>query len=118
MNKRYFWSGFSIGIMIFIVLSTIVFKSLVIQPDVSLKQIQVQDLKGENTSLTSYKGKPLVVNYWATWCAPCIKEFPAFSNANEELEAKVTFVMISDESTEKITKFSNSKPEIIPAKLI
>ena len=34
------------------------------------------DLKGEAVALSRYAGRPLVVNFWATWCAPCIKEMP------------------------------------------
>lgn len=76
------------------------------QPDVSLNQIEVQNLSGEKTELTKYIGKPLVVNFWATWCAPCIKEFPHFNEVKQQLGDDVNFMMISDESTEKLNKFS------------
>ena len=35
-----------------------------------------RDPEGQDTSLAEFKGKPLLVNLWATWCAPCVKELP------------------------------------------
>lgn len=66
------------------------------------------NVNGQKTKLTSFSGKPLVVNYWATWCAPCIKEFPYFNEVKQQLGEDVNFIMISDESLEKVNTFSSS----------
>jgi len=110
MNKKTFWKGFICGGVAFILIATIGYFKFVKSPDISLNQLELQDLKGNDVELTTYNGKPLVVNYWATWCAPCLTEFPYFEDVKKRFGNDINFVMISDQSTEKITTFSNSKP--------
>ena len=40
-----------------------------------------QDAGGKNVTLGTFKGRPLLVNLWATWCAPCVKELPTLDRA-------------------------------------
>lgn len=44
----------------------------------------LQDLNGNKVSLASFKGRPLVVDFWATWCAPCKVEIPWFEKLHDE----------------------------------
>lgn len=109
MNKSAFWKGFGLGAIIVISLVVVAYFKFVVQPDLTLEQIEVQNLQQENIALTNYIGKPTVVNYWATWCAPCLAELPYFEEVKQQFGADINFVMISDESFEKIIPFVKSK---------
>lgn len=45
--------------------------------------------------LASYRGRPLVVNLWATWCAPCVEEMPHFQTVSAELAGEVAFLGVN-----------------------
>lgn len=68
------------------------------------------DLNNNEVDLTQYKGKRIVLNYWATWCGPCIKEMPGLKKAEELLENhNYTFLLVSDETISKISEFKMNK---------
>ena len=46
------------------------------------------DLNGESHDLARYQGQLLLVNFWATWCAPCLKEIPRLQKAYERFQAQ------------------------------
>lgn len=69
---------------------------------------RVTGLDGTPTSLTAYRGRILVVNYWATWCAPCREEIPMFLRLQREYGAKnVQFVGIAVDQVDKVREFAN-----------
>ena len=64
------------------------------------------DLNQNKVNLTSFEGKKIVINYWATWCGPCIKEMPELKRAEEILQNyNYTFLLVSDETISKINTF-------------
>jgi len=60
-------------------------------PDFTLSSLQ--DGRG-SVSLASYKGTPVLVNFWATWCTPCTQEMPMLEAAHKKWGSKVQFVGI------------------------
>ena len=52
---------------------------------------------GGPASLSSFRGKPLLVNLWATWCAPCVAEMPALDRLSARLDGRVQVVVISQD---------------------
>ncbi len=62
------------------------------------------DLEGASVPLSSYAGRPLIVNFWATWCAPCVKEMPDL----DELSRKypdMHFVGIAIDTQANVERF-------------
>ena len=52
-------------------------------------------LAGKNIALSDFAGKPIVLNFWASWCAPCRMEMPYFDNLFKALKEDVHFVMVN-----------------------
>ncbi len=68
---------------------------------------QLPDLKGVSTSLNRWRGSILVVNFWATWCAPCKEEMPAFMAMQREFADRgVQFVGIAADQPDKVKQFA------------
>lgn len=55
----------------------------------------VENANGEEVKLSDYVGKPIVLNFWASWCSPCKSEMPEFNEAWEELDGEVQFLMVN-----------------------
>jgi len=55
----------------------------------------VYDKEGNEVKLSDYIGKPIVMNFWASWCTPCQIEMPEFDKVYQELGEEVEFLMIN-----------------------
>ena len=72
-------------------------------------------LNGQPFRLSDQKGKVVFLNFWATWCSPCLKEMPDMQELQKELGSKILVLAVGmGEEAERIEKFqknisSNSK---------
>ncbi|MGE0859057.1 MAG: TlpA family protein disulfide reductase [Gammaproteobacteria bacterium] len=65
-----------------------------------------KDLEGRDQPLAQWRGKHVVLNFWATWCPPCLKEIPAFIDLQRTLEARgLTFVGVALDEVAPVQAF-------------
>jgi thiol-disulfide isomerase/thioredoxin len=73
----------------------------------ALLALSLPDLDGTPQSLTQWRGKVMVVNFWATWCGPCREEMPEFVRAQREFGPKgLQFVGIAVDQHDKVAQFA------------
>ncbi len=77
---------------------------------ITATDFNVLNQNGERISLKDNFGKPIVVNFWATWCGPCKSEMPAFNSLYKEYKDDVTFMMVNltdgrRDTIEKVDEF-------------
>lgn len=120
MNKAYI-KGFAVGVVSLAALVWAIgfylpekFKPQVNTPAESLEKFEKEgvpdigpsDILGNPISLAQYRGKPVVVHFWATWCAPCAEEFPSLVKFADKYRDKVkVFAITVDESKPDIDDF-------------
>ena len=57
--------------------------------------LKLHDLKGVPHTLEDYRGKPVLLNFWATWCVPCAAEMPLLNEMQKQYQGKVLFIAAS-----------------------
>ena len=82
---------------------------------IDLKSLSLPDSNGVIQPLSQWRGKILVVNFWATWCPPCREEMPAFSRIASKYAANgVQVVGISIDTVNKVREFQKLTPVSYP----
>ncbi|NNC64189.1 MAG: TlpA family protein disulfide reductase [Gammaproteobacteria bacterium] len=71
----------------------------------TLPEFSMPDLNGTDTSIQSWPGQALVVNFWATWCAPCLREIPMLK-AYQQQHPEVQIVGIALDTGEAVQAFA------------
>jgi len=71
----------------------------------ALLEQTLPDASGKPQPLSQWKGKPLLINFWATWCPPCVKEMPELAALQTEV-APLQIIGIGVDSQENIAQFA------------
>jgi thiol-disulfide isomerase/thioredoxin len=73
------------------------------------EEIKLVKSQAQGLDISSYKGKHVFINFWATWCKPCVSEMPSLQRMTEKLKGEnIVFLFASDETAEEIAEFRKS----------
>jgi thiol-disulfide isomerase/thioredoxin len=80
---------------------------------------QLPDLSGETTYLLDLRGKPVLLNFWATWCGPCVGEMPLFQAIQDDWadDGLVILAVNSGEAAGQVVRYVQSKGYTFPVLL-
>jgi thiol-disulfide isomerase/thioredoxin len=73
-----------------------------------IDELVVINQKGQRLSGPQLEGKVIFLNFWATWCPPCIAEMPSIAQLRQSYNDKVVFLLISDEDWIRVNEFKKS----------
>jgi thiol-disulfide isomerase/thioredoxin len=77
------------------------------KPRLTAPGLALKDLDGQLVTMANLKGKVVVVNFWATWCPPCRREFPSMERLREKMSGKPVMILAVNEgeTVETIEQF-------------
>jgi cytochrome c biogenesis protein CcmG, thiol:disulfide interchange protein DsbE len=88
-----------------------------------LSEFSLLSIQGRRFSTSDFKGRIVLLNFWASWCPPCIKEFPDLLKIAAEYKDSVTLIAISSDHDEAamqrfLDKMEESNPDIESANIV
>jgi len=89
------------------------------ESDVTQLGCIVYDVNGNEVNINNFIGKPMVINFWTSWCEPCKEEMPNFQKAYKKYGSQVQFLIINatgdpDETVEKASAVISKKGYTFP----
>lgn len=74
------------------------------EEQVSAPNFTLTDSSGKTVTLEDFRGKPVVVNFWATWCGFCVKEMPHFEESFQQHGDEIQFLMVNVQESPDVAK--------------
>lgn len=74
----------------------------------------MQNEAGEIFNLENDRGEVILINFWATWCPPCIAEMPDFQKLNDDYKDKIKFYFVTQDEWDLIEKFETKRNYGLP----
>lgn len=89
-----------------------------VAPEINFDALVLQDMQGHEVKLKELNAQKVFVNFFGTWCGPCMAEMPSLGSAADKLKDKgYLFVIISDEPIERLKAFAE-RAEDLPLLLL
>ncbi len=74
----------------------------------------LKEVEGTQLAMESLRGQVVVINFWATWCPPCIAEMPSLNALYNDYKDEVAFIFVARDDSEKVTKFLEKRGYSFP----
>lgn len=82
-----------------------------VAPDTDFTSLKFENVEGEKTTVSDYYGTPILLNFWQTWCGPCIQELPLFNKMVKNWE-ELSIIVVTHEDFSKWEKYVARYPNI------
>jgi len=108
MLKKTFFGAFFLVVLLALACNAgrpVAHPATTVQLSERLGKIKMTDLKGRPLTLHQFVGKPVFLNFWATWCRPCVSEMQSIEEVYQQFKNDVVFLAVSNEEPEKIRDF-------------
>lgn len=97
---------FTAPIVIAVLIAGFFYNKYRIAPKIKFESLELTDINGNEISIDSFHNKKLFINFFATWCGPCMSEIASIENAQQILaNDNFQFLLISDESLARLKTF-------------
>lgn len=74
----------------------------------------LRSLNGETVNFSNSKGKVVIVNFWATWCPPCVAEMPSMQSLYDKYNSTVDFYFVTNDDPQRVVRFLDDNDYDLP----